>query len=302
MIKFNFKVEILYQYLKSISYEQQLSLTTSENKKSMGNINSAKTSTEKHSSFRNSNSHTKVGYINDIESLIGLDSDVNKSSQEEKDEFNAKIKNYESNYVSNIFSILQNKLFFNKLKNKHFLEILRKYYNDIIVKENFTEISNENELYLCFKDVFNFTELEALEIFDLFKFNENFSFSEQCFVCLIYLFAASEYGQLEECFKLFNEEIFILINGEENIMSLNRLKDLGRLLGIREKTLRKISIDLKLEISSIIDIEKFKSFYLSVSSIHDHSIKLIIPISNLGSTTLKKNNKFTTNLLNKIHI
>ena len=155
---------------------------------------------------------------------------------------------------------------------------------------------------MCFRDVFNFTELEAIEIFDLFKFNENFSFSEQCFVCLIYLFAASEYGYLEECFKLFNEEIFLLINGEENIISLNRLKDLGRLLGIREKLLRKASLDLKLEISSIVDIEKFKTFYLTVSSIHDQLTKQNNPITNIASNTLKKNNKFTTNLLNKIHL
>lgn len=301
MIKFSFKVEILYLYLKSINYEQQMTLTTSENKKSMGYIHSIKTTIEKHS-FRNSNSHTKVGYIIDVESLASLDPEMNKLTQEEKDEFNIKIKNYENNYVSNIFNILQNRLFYNKLKNKHFLEILRKYYNDIIVKENITEVSNECEFFMCFRDVFNFTELEALEIFDLFKFNENFSFSEQCFVCLIYLFAASEYGYLEECFKLFNEEIFLLINGEENIISLNRLKDLGRLLGIREKLLRKASLDLKLEISSIVDIEKFKTFYLTVSSIHDQLTKQNNPITNIASNTLKKNNKFTTNLLNKIHL
>jgi hypothetical protein len=284
-------------YLKYVNPEQ-LSQTNSDNKKSLGLI--AKTG-EKHS-FRNSNSHTKVGFSNEPENLSVYDNEVNKLNQEDKEEYFTKLKNYESNLLTSMINIIQNRMFYNKLKNKVILELLRKYYNDIILKENLPEISNENEFYLCFRDTFNISELEALEIYDLFKFNENFSFSEQSFVCLVFLFSASEYGQLEECFKLFGDEIFLLINGEENIMSLNRLKDFGRILGIKEKTLRKISVDLKLEISSIIDVDKFKLFYLQATSIHDDALKIVIPTSASGSMSLKKSTKFTTNMLNKIHI
>jgi hypothetical protein len=297
MLKLSFKLEVLYTYLRSINQEQSL-LNNTENKKSLGFLGK---SNEKHS-FRNSNSHTKVGYSSGIEILNGFDNELMKLSQEEKDEFYINIKNYESSYLTSICNIIQNRQFFPKMKNKAFLDILRKFYNDALSKENLFEITNENEFFMCFIDVFSFSELESLEVFDLFKFNENFCFSEQCFVIIVYLLVACEYGNLEECFKLFFEEIFQLINGEEKIMSLNRLKDLGRILGIKEKVLRKVSFDMKLEISSIVDIEKFKLFYSSAASLHDDSLKIAQPLNISGSNSLKKNTKLGSNIINKIHI
>ena len=299
MIKFSFKLEVLYQYLKSINYEQHVLITT-DNKKIY--INTSGKTSEKHS-FRNSNSYTKVGNSSEIENLPGYDNEMNKLNQEEKDEFFVKIKNYDTNYISTIFNIIHNKQFYQKLKNKQLLEILRKTFNEIVLKENINEISCENEFFLCFKDVFNMTEYEALEIYDLFKFNENFIFSEECFICLIYLFASFECGQLEECFSIFSDEIFSLINGEEKIMSLNRLKDFGRVIGINERILHKLSVEFKFEINTIIDINKYKLYYIAVSKIHDDSLKITINIgSSSGSNSLKKSSKLPINVLTKIHI
>lgn len=298
MLKLSFKIEVLYNYLRSFNQEQSL-LNSTDNKKSLGLLGK---SNEKHS-FRNSNSNTKVGYSSSgIEIFNGFDNELIKLSQEEKDEFYLKIKNYESTYLTSLCNILQNRQFFTKMKNKSFIDILRKFYIDALDQENLSEITNENELLMCFIDVFSFSELETLEVFDMFKFNDNFCFNEQCFIIIVYLLIALEYGNLEECFKLLVEEIFLLINGEEKIMSLNRLKDFGRMLGIKEKVLRKVSYDMKLEISSIIDIEKFKSFYIAAASLYDDSVKITLPISISASNSLKKNTKLGSSLLNKIHI
>lgn len=276
-LKLKFKIEILAKILKTYTLEEFSYLSKAHESKSKLKPHSAKNS-EKHSVRSSKIINT------DYENIPGFDQEMSKLQIEEKEEIQSLIKNYDFNTLTNIFTILISKKFYFKLRTKLgldilkniFYEILRNKSEDNINLQDTIFINDECELFFCLKDFINITELDSMDLFDLFKFNDYFAFTEQSFILLIYLLSANECGNLEDYFNLFSEDIFTYISGGEKFVSINRVKDLGRILGFNERQLYKMANDLKIDIMTLLDYVKFKEFYSTSARTYDDQVKLMV--------------------------
>jgi hypothetical protein len=279
-LKLKFKIQTLHKILKHSTLEdsnlKNQSLLDSKNK---GKPLSAK------SSVRNS----KV--INtDYETLPGFESQINKLSLEEKDEILTLIKNIEFTSLISIFTLLNNHQFYSKLKSKIGLEILKNSFKEIIKnKSDLTMciydthsqsttrdslfINDECELFFYLKDILDLSELDAMDIYDVFKFNEFFAITEKNFIILIFLLASYESGKLEDFFTIFPEEMFSCLSANERCINVSRLKEVGRILGFEETVMTKVTNDLNLEFNSLVDLNKFREFYINLAKLYDENFK-----------------------------
>lgn len=138
------------------------------------------------------------------------------------------------------------------------------------------KLNDECEVFYYLSEFLKMDEFDSMEIYDLFKYNQTFSLNENILLILFYMIAAYENSCLEEFFNLFSEEIFEFISGEQKFISINRLKDTGRLLGFNEFQLSKNCREIQISSSSIstnndplIDLEKFKCFYINLGKKYD---------------------------------
>jgi hypothetical protein len=289
-LKLKFKIETIVKLNKNSEDAHNINKLQELQARLGVKPSSAKNSLRASKSFNNQN---------DIESLPGFNTECSILSPEDKEELLNLAKNIDYLTLSSICQSLQNKQFYNQLKTQNGLEIIKQAYKEFLkIKTEFNSnnlniinfqdnlvLTDECELYLYLKDILNLTELDSIEIFDLFKFNEFLSFTEQNFIILIYLLAAYECGKMEDFFQIFNEEIFIFISGEQKIINLSRLKEIGRLLKFNERTLSMTAFDLGMESSSLIDASKFKEYYLILSKTFDDSYKE----SNSGGSSTQTN-------------
>lgn len=275
-IKLKFKIEILYKIIKQPNFDDLAQTSKFLDSKSKSKQSSAK------QSVRNS----KV-IVNDYESLPGFDREINKLPIEEKDEILTLIKNLDFNTLFNIFSTINNKQFYNKLKTKIGLENVKNTFKEILrTKSEFNSfqeenlnlsealfINDENELFIYLRSILNISELDAMDIFDIFKFNEFFALTEKSFILLIFLLSSYDCGKLEDFISIFNEDMFITLSGGENLINVSRLKEVGRILGFTEKQLMKTANDIGLDVIEVVDMQKFKEFYFRLSRIHDEQYR-----------------------------
>lgn len=282
-LKLKFKIETLYKILKYSPIDEKSSSHSSK-------LTDCK-QRNKPSSAKQSVRGSKI-LSNDYETLPGWEQEIEKLSLEDKDEVIDFMKSLDFSSLLSIFTILQNRQFYFKIKSKIGLDIIRTtfkellkaknemnslnstyYSSDILNLQDSLFINNECELYYSLKEIINLSELDAMDLFDLFKFNEFFAITEQIFITLIYLLSACECGHLEDFFNIFSEDIFGFISGSEKFLSLTRLKEMGRILGFNEKVLFKAANDLSLELNSYVDSSKFKNFYTFLAKIHDEQFK-----------------------------
>ena len=174
----------------------------------------------------------------------------------------SKIEVYHEEILKNIFGQI--------LTSKSDILFKDSDYNNL---EDSIMLSDECELYTFLQEILNLTELDAMDLYDLFKYNEFFAISEKSFIMLIFLLASYESGQLEDYIATFHEEMFLTLSGNEKYINLSRLKEVGRVLGFDENVLSKISNELHIELTSCIDQETFKSFYLNIGKIYDEQFK-----------------------------
>ncbi len=285
-LKLKFKIEILNRIIKYSANDEIPSKNTSNSRTNKSSKQSGRTS--------NSKSY------NDIESIPGYEQEISKVSYEEKEEINTLLKNIDFPIITNIFNILQTKQLYQKLKSKLSLEIIRQIFKDIIQKksdsacsdylssEDTLFINDECELYFSFKDIININEIDAMDLFDMFRFNEYSAFTEQNFIILIYLLAGFECGNFEDYMLLFNTDLFCFVAGGERFINLSRLKDFGRLFSISENVLLKTSISMNLDLNSLIDAEKFKQFYMFLSKSIDEQVKILYGLYSNQNTSKSK--------------
>jgi hypothetical protein len=260
-LKLKFKIELANKLLKP--NEEYGSMKDSRNK--------SKTSLIK-TSEKNSIRTSKIISANDYDSLPGYEAFISKLPPDDRDELNACLKVYNINTLTSVFGILQSKKLYTRLKSKTGIELLRSHYRDSIKKlQDSNYISDECELYLCLKDYLEMTDLDCMDLFDLFKFNEYFAFTEQCFMVLIYLLTSNECGYLTDFFQHFNDELFNIISGGENAINVSRLKDVGRLLGINERMLAAHAKDMGFEF--IVERSQFREFYTTLLKTSDEKVQ-----------------------------
>jgi hypothetical protein len=272
-LKLKYKIEILHNLIKSnpSDFAQYRSKTFHE-ERPKSNIKSF----PHKPSFKNLNS-------NNYESLPGYEKEFSKLTQDEKEETINLMKTINFQNLTLIFQTLNRNQFYKKIKSKIGLGFIKNSFMDIInlktgginlEGENSSEnllINDECEFFFSFKDVLNITELDSMDLFDLFKYNEYFAVTEQNFIVIIYMFAAYEDGEFTDFINIFYEDLFYFISGGKNMISVVRLKELAKILGLIE--FDKSTTKMNLELSSLIDVEKFKEFYLNLGRQHDNLIK-----------------------------
>jgi hypothetical protein len=194
---------------------------------------------------------------------------MSQLSGEEKEELNQYFKSFNYTTLNSIFNLINSKKLYTKLKTKQGLEIIKNLYKENL--KNITDgpfINDDCELYFLLKDEFNISELQCMDLFDIFKFNEFFSFTEQCYILFVYLISAMECGYLSDYFQTFSDELFQILSGGENIVTVNRIKEIGRILDINERLLASYIKDMKFE-NNIVEVSKFKEFYQNMCKMYD---------------------------------
>lgn len=270
-----------------------LSNSNYRNNKSLG-VNSSK---NKHS--KNSLRNTKF-FTGDIDSLPGYAILTSDLSQEEKEELLRYIKSSDSaNTLFQSFHLIYSKKYYSKIKSKNgtniitniFKELVKKYKegnfsdnknecninlnNKNVITENINErnrdndiilnIENEIELYMVLRNVMELTDIDAYEIFNMFKYNESFTFTDKHFMYLFYLFSSYECNSLNDFITLFGDEIFEELSSNEKIISVSRMRTIGEILNIPIKEINNTLQELKLNLYTPINQEKFMAFYLNLS-------------------------------------
>jgi hypothetical protein len=116
------------------------------------------------------------------------------------------------------------------------------------------------------------TETMTWEMFDTFAQDMTISFRE--FLVIIYLFAASESGQLKFFLYLHGKKVFQLIaGGDRQDINFERLKRLGRVLKMNENYLSDKGKDLSINyLKSALNYEQFEVFYFKVFADLDKQI------------------------------
>jgi hypothetical protein len=253
-IKLKPKVDILSKLIKTDEFQKDMTKTFSKSSLS-GN---------KSVNLRNS----KIS-SNEYDSLPAYEQLMSKLTVEEKDDINQYFKSLNHSTLNSILNIINSKKLYTRLKTKQGLEVIKTLY-----KENLKYVTDgafirdDCELYFLLKDQFNISELQCMDIFDIFKFNEFFAFTEQCYILFVYLIAAMECGYLSDYFNNFSEDLFLILSGGENIVTVNRIKEIGRILDINERLLASYMKDIKFE-NNIVEVSKFKEFYQNMCKMYD---------------------------------
>jgi hypothetical protein len=245
-------------------------------------------------------------FTGEIETFPGYDALFATIPTDEKEQLLSHLKTLDQQTVSYIFSVLSSKSLYTKLKTKNGFDIIKTYYNDLLSKnkpENkviinssstsiaLNEINDECELYICLKDVFNINDIDSCEIFNLFKYNEFYSFNITHFVMLVYLFLAFECNELEDYISFFGESLFKDISSSETYITVARMKTLGNVVGVAEKDMNDVISSLNYVMNSEIDYNKFKEFYTKLGKKLKHD-------SSSSSSTQQINNQ---NIFNNIN-
>ena len=291
-LKMQFKLEVIEKIIKShpnqmIFYEEYQSNKLSSNDLSSkhnttitissnftlsnnSHLGITKTKFAPHSKY---SVRTAKPYTGDFETLPGYDNYFSSMSPDEKEEALAYMKTIEPTLLYQLFSIMNStKNMYSKLKSKQGLEVIKNIYKSIIQKNKndskinsvLNEINDECELYIYLQDVLNINDIDACEIYNLFKYNNFFSFSISHFILLIYLYYAFESKELEDYFTLFGDDLFKEISANENYITVSRMKNIGNIIGIKEKEMNSIINEMNYSIYTEIDNEKFKEFYKKV--------------------------------------
>jgi len=219
---------------------------------------------------------------NNCESLPGYEKEINQISEFEKEEITNLIKSINFQNLATIFETLNRKHFYKKIKSNSGLDLIKNSFNEILnlkdVKLNLETdnskkyfIFDECELFVTFSNIFNISDLNAMDLFDLFKYNQYFAITEQNFILIIYMFSAIQDGDFTDFMHLFYEDLFNFISGGENFISIGRLKQLSIILGLIE--FEKSIMKMNIELSGLIDISKFKELYLNLALLYDNLIK-----------------------------
>ena len=306
------------------------------------NIVSINSSKNKHSKYTMRNSKFFTGDIDNLPGYTLLTAEISLEEKEEllkyikncdntnnlfqsfhlihtKKYFNKiKCKNG-TNIIINIFKDLVK-----KYKEGNFLEnkndkmnnnnIIIAKNNKNVITENLNErnnrdneinleIENEIELYMVLKNVMELSDINAFEIFNIFKYNESFSFTEKHFMYLFYLFSSFECNCFNDFITLFGDEIFEELSSNEKYISVNRMRIFGEILNIPTKEMNDILQEMKLDLFSSINQEKFMEFYLllgkkystnhnegnnSINNTGNNS-KKILNLNNNGFIAMNKN-------------
>lgn len=251
-IKLKIKIDIIGKLIRNEETAKEMSKTLSKSslKPDKSNIRNSRISS------------------NEYDSLPGYEQLVSQLSGEEKEDLNKHLKSFNYTTLNTIFSIIYTKKFYNKIKSKQGIEIIKNLYREITKSNDIPFIQDDCELYLGLKDHFNISELQCMDLFDLFKFNEFMAFTEQCYILFFYLIAAMEFGFLSDYFQTFSDELFLILSGGENIVSVNRIKEIGRLLDINERMLSSYINDMKFE-NNIVELSKFKEFYQNMCKLYE---------------------------------
>ena len=229
-------------------------------------------------------------FAGEIETFPGYDAIFASIPVDEKEQILSHLKALDQSTVSYIFTVLSSKSLYAKLKCKSGFEIVKTYYNDLLSKnkpENkviisssstsiaLNEINDECELYICLKDVFNINDIDSCEMFNLFKYNEFYSFNITHFVMLVYLFLAFECNEIEDYISFFGESLFKDISSSETFITVARMKTLGSVVGVAEKDMNDVISSLNYAMSSEIDYLKFKEFYTKLGKKLKHESQQI---------------------------
>lgn len=216
-LKIKFKVETLFKIIKFTNLDEFNQIYKSGNPNNKTKPSSAK------QSARNSKTLSA-----DFDSLPSFEQETKNLPIEEKDELINYMRGIDYNSLMTIFNILQNNQFYEKIKSKLGLEIIRSIFKEILKNKSDNIDSNlislqetliineECELYYYFRNIFNISELDAIELFEILKTNEFCGLTEQNFVILIYLLASYETGNLEDFILIFSEDVFESISGRKN--------------------------------------------------------------------------------------
>ena len=294
------------------------------------NIVSINSSKNKHSKYTMRNSKFFTGDIDNLPGYTLLTSEISLEEKEEllkyikncdnannlfqsfhlihtKKYFNKiKCKNG-TNIIINIFKDLVK-----KYKEGNFLEnkndkmnnnnIIISKYNKNVITENLNErnnreseinleIENEIELYMVLKNVMELSDINAFEIFNIFKYNESFSFTEKHFMYLFYLFSSFECNCFNDFITLFGDEIFEELSSNEKYISVNRMRIFGEILNIPTKEMNDILQEMKLDLFSSINQEKFMEFYLHLGKKYSSN-------NNEGNNSLNNTGNNSKKILN----
>ena len=231
-------------------------------------------------------------FTGEIETFPGYDAIFSQIPIEEKEPILSHLKTLEQSAVSYIFTVLSSKSLYSKLKCKSGFELIKTYYNDLLAKnkpENkviinssststsvaLNEINDECELYICLRDVFNMNDIDSCEIFNLFKYNEFYSFNITHFVMLVYLFLAFECNEIEDYIAFFGESLFKDISSSETFITVARMKAIGNVVGISEKDMNDVISGLNYAMNSEIDYMKFREFYTKLGKKLKHDSQQI---------------------------
>ena len=300
-LKLKFKIEILNQISSVNSIHLEDNSFSSFKSKSKFNT-------------KNLNLRKGEPTLSDYETLPGFEKEISAlSTIEEKEEILQIVKSINFNTLAQIFAIINEKKIYTKLKSSYGLQVLKKTFEQILSNKNrilFNEteyfnsedsliLSNDCELYIFLQEIFNLSELDAMELYDLFKYNEFFAISDKFFIMIILLLASYECGQLRDYMELFQEEIFIVVSGNEKYISLSKLKDIARLLGFDENSLSKLSEELKLEFNIYVDLETFKKFYTPLAKIYDEQFKSETYLQDVGKNKKNQDKAKTSGCMNK---
>ena len=332
-----------YQMLKisehSSNHKQNSNNSLSNN---YGNSKNFATSKKTHSKCSVRNSKFFTG---DIDNLPGYAVLTTGISQEEKDELLKYIKNLDNrNTLFNSFHLIYSKKYYSKIKSKNctniiiniFKDLVKKYKEGNFLENNYSEtnnnltnknvitenlnernrdndvnleIENEIELYIVLKNVMELNDMDAYEIFNMFKYNEQFTFTEKHFMYLFYLFSSFECNFLNDFITLFGDEIFEELSSNEKFITVSRMRSIAEILNIPIKEMNNSLQELKLNLYTPINQEKFMAFYLHLShkysnnnlNINDNN--LIWNAGNNSNNSLNKNNNgfaINKNISNKL--
>ena len=286
-------------------------------------------SKNKHSKYSIRNSKFFTG---DIDSLPGYSILTADISQEEKEELLKYIKSLDNaNTLFQSFHLIYSKKYYSKIKCKNgtniitsiFKEHVRKYKegnfsennknesnnnlnNKNVITENLNErnrdndinyeIENEIELYMVLKNVMELNDIDAYEIFNIFKYNEQFTFTEKHFMYLFYLFSSFECNSLNDFITLFGDEIFEELSSNENIITVSRMRSIGEILNIPTKEMNYTLQELKIHLYTPIDQEKFMAYYLNLSKKYSNTNSMNV---NDGNNLIWNMGNNSNNSLNK---
>ena len=207
-------------------------------------------------------------YTGDVESLPFFEKLTKKLKNSEKENLINFLKTIDSPSLINTFNLINKKNYYIKLKSKQGLESIKNsYYSHLKIFDAKEEIEDENEMFIILKNILNINEISSSEIFNLFKFNEFYTFNVKHFVLLIFLLIALECDSLIDFFLNFSDEIFKEISNKQNFITVAKMKKIASIIGISEKNINNCLDEFGFVLSNDINEKNFKEFYLKLAKI-----------------------------------